>query len=540
MGSLLESGPLPAELTIEILEYLEYRELLRCRLVSRWLCATIDHGESFQYKIALATRGMSDNPLNMMTKGQKRDLLSQHRARWLSRDVKPNRDSPNMNIYASQAGPAWELVGGVLAQSKDRDTIEFVRLPSILRGVQEETRTVDLPCPHVDFTMDPSQDLLVVVEPWEFAQTTIQLRLLTMSTGKPHPGASTPILTFECHAFERPQYEIRVNGPYLGLLASVWAHGTISVWEWSSGLLQSRMLSNDHRHISSFVFLDDTYIVMALESDMLPTTNIVNPREGPRLEIIRFRGQIGPPWMLQFPRLCAGEDMEDMVLSCEPGPLYTPPPSEVPPFHVFDVGGSAGKGERVLVLNMLAIRSSSVLTVSLLSSKLLEVPLRPKTKDGITWVDWQDWGPSTALIDTMSTWEGLWPCIAYGTKEVILKPNGASEAEILVKDFSRVGAKWEQLRPTEDLEEDESAEHARSKARHRVITGELLNPAPHSLARRKIVEIFDEDVVSNLSHTQLEIPGRVSHRDQVMLSEDSLVVVKDGRWHAERLEVYSI
>ncbi len=114
---------------------------------------------------------MSDNPLNMMTKGQKRDLLSQHRARWLFRDVKPNRDSPNMNIYASQAGPAWELVGGVLAQSKDRDTIEFVRLPSILRGVQEETRTVDLPCPHVDFTMDPSQDLLVVVEPWEFAQT---------------------------------------------------------------------------------------------------------------------------------------------------------------------------------------------------------------------------------------------------------------------------------------------------------------------------------------------------------------------------------
>lgn len=60
-----------------------------------------------------------------------------------------------------------------------------------------------------------------------------------MSTGKPHPGASTPILTFECHAFERPQYEIRVNGPYLGLLASVWAHGTISVWEWRSGLLQS-------------------------------------------------------------------------------------------------------------------------------------------------------------------------------------------------------------------------------------------------------------------------------------------------------------
>lgn len=287
-----------------------------------------------------------------------------------------------------------------------------------------------------------------------------------------------------------------------------------------------RMLSNDHRHISSFVFLDDTYIVMALESDMLPTTNIVNPREGPRLEIIRFRGQIGPPWMLQFPRLCAGEDMEDMVLSCEPGPLYTPPPSEAPPFHVFDVGGSAGEGERVLVLNMLAVRSSSVLTVSLLSSKLLEVPLRPKTNDGITWIDWQDWGPSTALIDTMSTWEGLWPCIAYGTKEVILKPNGASEAKILVKDFSQVGAKWEQLRPAEDSEEDESAEHARSKARHRVITGELLNPAPHSLARRKIVEIFDEDVVSYLSHTQLEIPGRVSHRDQVMLSEDSLVVVK--------------
>lgn len=60
-------------------------------------------------------------------------------------------------------GPAWELAGGVLGQSVGQNNLRFNRLGSKLQGVSQQTWNVDLGFNLRDFTMDPGQDLLVVL-----------------------------------------------------------------------------------------------------------------------------------------------------------------------------------------------------------------------------------------------------------------------------------------------------------------------------------------------------------------------------------------
>ena len=177
------SNVLPVELMAEVLEHLNYRDLVGCRLVcrtfchprtkplirllqvSRWMRDLIDHTDSFQYKLSLNIAGMSDNPHDTTLKGRKRELLLRYNAQWLSREI-ADTQSANKTTYRAYEGPAWELVGGVLAQSKNSNSIEFIQLPSMLRGVQEKIWTAQLVVPHADFTMDPAQDLLVTIAPW--------------------------------------------------------------------------------------------------------------------------------------------------------------------------------------------------------------------------------------------------------------------------------------------------------------------------------------------------------------------------------------
>lgn len=62
-------------------------------------------------------------------------------------------------------GGLWELYGGVLAQTSLSGDIKFRQLPSDFRSIEEEDWTVSgFDFPLRDFGIDPSQDLLVLVE----------------------------------------------------------------------------------------------------------------------------------------------------------------------------------------------------------------------------------------------------------------------------------------------------------------------------------------------------------------------------------------
>ena len=64
-----------------------------------------------------------------------------------------------------ESGGLWELYGGVLAQSTEEGTLTFIQLPSDLRSIEEEVWTLgNFGLVVRDFGMDPSQDLLVLIQ----------------------------------------------------------------------------------------------------------------------------------------------------------------------------------------------------------------------------------------------------------------------------------------------------------------------------------------------------------------------------------------
>ena len=59
----------------------------------------------------------------------------------------------------------WELCGNVHAQTTgELRSLTFQQIPSELRGIKSKEWSFDLDFPVRDFSMDPSQDLLVVIQ----------------------------------------------------------------------------------------------------------------------------------------------------------------------------------------------------------------------------------------------------------------------------------------------------------------------------------------------------------------------------------------
>ena len=167
---------LPIELTIHILSFSDPTDLVNIRRVhlfshfsfffsnsilqvNSFFKSLIDETTTFQYRIALFASGMEDGPPGHMTTSERFDLLRKYEASWKTIEWTEH------NSLISGTGGVWELYGNVWAHSKERDdVIEFVQLPSRIRGIPMRQWTLRFEFSVRDFSMDPSQDLLVAIE----------------------------------------------------------------------------------------------------------------------------------------------------------------------------------------------------------------------------------------------------------------------------------------------------------------------------------------------------------------------------------------
>ena len=118
----------------------------------------IDETTTLQYRIALFASGMVDGPPGELTTSERLELLRKYEASW--KNIEWNED----NTVTFSVGPAQKIYGNVWAHSKGRDAIDFIQLPSRLRGIPMRQWTAKFGFDIQDFGMDPSQDLLVTVE----------------------------------------------------------------------------------------------------------------------------------------------------------------------------------------------------------------------------------------------------------------------------------------------------------------------------------------------------------------------------------------
>ncbi|TFK45325.1 hypothetical protein OE88DRAFT_1740424 [Heliocybe sulcata] len=154
-GILLAIAP---ELVVIILRELDLSMLIRCKRVCTDLKRIIDDSVALQYKIELAVAGMEDGPPSSIDLAERLRRLQNYTKAW--RDM---AFSPSENIRFD--GHYWELYGGVLATSAGDSTLIFNKLPGHARGIKSrQWRIEEVGFPIRDFKMDPSQDLLVMLD----------------------------------------------------------------------------------------------------------------------------------------------------------------------------------------------------------------------------------------------------------------------------------------------------------------------------------------------------------------------------------------
>lgn len=107
---------------------------------------------------------VTDTGQSDLTVKDRLDLLHRFEKNWTTLDFVSNHKFVKRNSYT------WELVQGVLAFGFGRTWnhpcgIDFTELPSSIRGTTGRTwRHDDLGVNIRDFTIDPGQDLVVIIE----------------------------------------------------------------------------------------------------------------------------------------------------------------------------------------------------------------------------------------------------------------------------------------------------------------------------------------------------------------------------------------
>ena len=171
-------------------------------------------------------------------------------------------------------GNAWVLYGGVLAQTMADGALVCHQLPSELRSIEEKSWSIGpfTGIPIRDFGMDPSEDVLVLIENINNAGYVVgfskvgeyvihyknriilpnntniyhRLHLRSLSSGKSHP------LALRCPILELPHlkgidldhnYSIEVSGNIIVLLIAG-AQAQIAIWDWKTNALLCVRLLN--------------------------------------------------------------------------------------------------------------------------------------------------------------------------------------------------------------------------------------------------------------------------------------------------------
>lgn len=175
--------PLPDELIGLTFNHLDVPSLLRCAQVSAHnsqMCyyeltrlsllfriqnkvcklfhSIISGSTHLGYKIELFASHMEDNELSSMDTVGRLNLLREHNRVW--NDMK----WPSYGSIPMCNGHCWEFTGGILAQSTHENEISFAQLPCELKGISERRWSVPFDFRIRDFTLDNSQDLIVLLE----------------------------------------------------------------------------------------------------------------------------------------------------------------------------------------------------------------------------------------------------------------------------------------------------------------------------------------------------------------------------------------
>ncbi len=209
--------------------------------VCKQLHALVTASLALQYRIELASDGLVNGQAGgsaFSTTAARMEILLERRAAW--RTLRPNRRT---SVALAGHCHAYELVGGLFAKALEDFGAARRLVASWLPGNgRGERRFVvdDLGVRIKDFALDPSQDLIVLLEhrpapgssSMAGADICVHLRKLGAVVA-PHPAAKTPML---CRRAIGPVHGcmIQIVEDIVGMYFWMPFHAVL-IWNWMSG-----------------------------------------------------------------------------------------------------------------------------------------------------------------------------------------------------------------------------------------------------------------------------------------------------------------
>ncbi|KAJ7485536.1 hypothetical protein FB451DRAFT_1082976, partial [Mycena latifolia] len=327
---------LPVELLCQVLYLLDVNDLLRCGAVNRFFRSLVRESSRLQFTLELAKHRMLSlmSPAEFPSYSSRLKLIRDRERNWRS----PQKWGQLQKLALPPTGTVYEFVGGYYANGREDENkitsgISFFELPST------EPTSSDAPLKTwthamggikiVDFTMDPAQDLLVLVAlaPPQ-CESVYQLHLRSFATNEPHPESSVPMGVLACLPKVTDHHiplettgavRVQVAGDLVALLVkevhdSVSAH--LQIWNWRHGSHYSCAMAR-MAGIEDFTFLsDDTFLIV---------------RPSGRFECYTFENPVGCSTVptlkssYNLPPLQDGFMYWYICMSSNPAPGYIPP-----------------------------------------------------------------------------------------------------------------------------------------------------------------------------------------------------------------------
>ncbi|KAJ7700042.1 hypothetical protein B0H17DRAFT_1048340 [Mycena rosella] len=409
---------IPPELIEAICVCLDALSIVRLSQVSRQFHSSLQNSSALQYKIQLELAGLRDGQ-SAPGSAVRLDMLKAYQAEWASFDwtqIVPTK--------VPMEGHLWELVGNVVGTYDPQSGFAFTRIPSITRHISLAQWSIpDVPFNPKDFSMDFSQDLLLVVE-FNTSSKSMVVHLLFLQTGRPHPLARTPSLSRKIDV-PPMSCQIRIFGEHIGVMVED-AYGEkfeLLVWEWKSGNIKKHISQVE---MTSFAFLDNRRLLVTALSTTLQ----------PELRVLDIDGDISGMrdyFSFRLPALSRPlEDIAeiDMMIQTEPAPSWPSGCNVDEPFTVSHT-------DRLYVVSLVREGTSrATFMLCFLHSTLVNLMDNSPDGGGSRVIRWDIWGPHGTRMLRVTQLPDPWVCFVYGQRCIL--QTGSARCQIL--DFNPLSA----------------------------------------------------------------------------------------------------